>query len=618
VIGRRLSRLSENANAALAVAAVAGRDFDLDILERVTELGEDTLLGALDEAVTARLVVELPGSAGRFHFAHALVRETLYDELTTARRVRMHRRIAQTIEELHRDDADPPLAQLAYHWFESASAPDVEKAVDYSRRAGHRALSHLAYEEAVTHFERALQALEIADDHDDGARCDVLIDLADGRERAGDALHAKATFTEAIAIARRLRDPLRFAWAAAGFAGVLNVGVSNHEIISLLEEARGYFGDADGAAHSRVLARLAMEMYFAEDRRDMAPLAYAALEMARRVNDAPAEGYALNVVFAVHPGLEDVEKRLDITSKALRIGRETHDANVEHWGRMFHGFGLLEVGDVTGFEREIEAAEALNTTLRLRSIAWYPPLWRGALACMRGDLVEAERLAIEALTLGQQADDPAALQMFGVQFYALRREQGRMAEVEPTIRSMVAEFPAVPAWRLGLALLLAEEGQPDDARAELDLLGAHGFTDQPSDANWPTAMALVADAAFLIDAPEHAAPVYELLHPFEHRFVVVGQCADVYGSVARCLGELAATVRRYDDAIGHFERGIEADETRGATRMAIRGTWALAETLVRRDQPGDRAHAEALVADALPTAEELGLVVLAERLRSLG
>jgi tetratricopeptide (TPR) repeat protein len=618
VIGRRLTRLSDDANTALAVAAVAGRDFDLDVMERVTELGEDAVLAALDEAVSARLVVELPGPISRFHFAHALVRETLYDELTTARRVRMHRRIAQTIEGLHGDDPEPPLAQLAYHWFEAASAGDVDKAVDYSRRAGKQALCQLASEEAVGHFENALQALDLSDTDDLGARCDVLIDLADARDHTGETSLAKSTYQQAIELARKLDDPHRFAWAAMGFAGNFDVGAMHRDIVSLLDEADRRFGALETGARSRALSRLSMEFYFAEDRSRLRPLASGALDMARRVGDRAAEGFALNMVFALHDGLDQVETRLELTREALRIGRETNDANVEHWGRTFHGFALLEVGDVAAFEREVEAGEALNATVRLPSIAWYPSLWRAALASMRGDLAEFERCSIEALMLGQAAEDPVSLQMFGVQIYALRREQGRLSEVEPTIRGMVDEFPAIPAWRMGLALLLAEEARDVEAGEQLDVCGIHRFADQPDDANWPTTMALVADTAFLIGAADHAAVAYELFAPYAHRFIAIGQCADWYGSVARCLGELAATCGRLEEAVSHFEHGIAADENRGGLRMAIRGKWGLAHTLLRRDGPGDRDRAAELVAEALPTADRLGLVVLAERLRGLG
>ncbi|HZN15837.1 MAG TPA: AAA family ATPase, partial [Acidimicrobiales bacterium] len=459
VIGRRVSRLSDEANVALAAAAVAGRDFDLDVLEQVTELDEDRLLTAIDEAVTARLVVEVSGPTTRFHFAHALVRETLYDELTTARRVRMHRRIAQSLEALHGDDAEPPLAQLAYHWLESASAGDVDKAVNYATRAGKRAIAHLAYEEATGHFERALQALDLLDVDQAGTRCDALIDLADAHSRVGDKTGARATYQRAIDLARSLGDPQRFAWAAVGFAGDFEVGMMHPELVVLLDEARHMYGDVDSGDHARVLSRLSMEYYFAEDRGRLSVLAAGGLDMARRVGDRAAEGYALNMVFALHDGMDHVETRLELTSDALRIGQETNDANVEHWGRLFHGFALLEIGDLPAFERLVEEEEAFNATVRLPGIAWYAPLWRAALASMRGDLVESERLAIEALTLGQAAEDPVSLQMFGVQFYAIRREQGRTEEVEPSVRGMIESFPAIPAWRTGLALLLAEQGR---------------------------------------------------------------------------------------------------------------------------------------------------------------
>ena len=84
VVGRRLDRLSADANAVLSTAAVVGRDFDLDMVSTLSGVDEDTAVEALDDAVAARLVEET--AAGRYRFAHALVRSTLYDELTVTRR----------------------------------------------------------------------------------------------------------------------------------------------------------------------------------------------------------------------------------------------------------------------------------------------------------------------------------------------------------------------------------------------------------------------------------------------------------------------------------------------------------------------------------------------------
>ena len=91
---------------------------------------------------------------------HALIRETLYGELTTTRRVRLHRRVGEAIERLAHGRPDPPLADLAYHFVQAASADTADKAIDYATRAGDRAADALAHEEAARFYDMALQSLE--------------------------------------------------------------------------------------------------------------------------------------------------------------------------------------------------------------------------------------------------------------------------------------------------------------------------------------------------------------------------------------------------------------------------------------------------------------------------
>ena len=90
VIGRRLSRLSDDCNSVLTIASVIGRDFGLDALERASNLSGDRLLELLEEGVAAKVISEVPHTVGYYSFAHALIYETLYEELTTTRRVRLH------------------------------------------------------------------------------------------------------------------------------------------------------------------------------------------------------------------------------------------------------------------------------------------------------------------------------------------------------------------------------------------------------------------------------------------------------------------------------------------------------------------------------------------------
>ena len=106
IIERRLARLSEECDSVLTIASVIGRDFGIDALRRASGMSDEQLIDALEEAVGASLVREVPGAVGCYRFAHALVHETLNGQLTTTRRVRIH---GQTLQY-----ADNDGVKLAY------------------------------------------------------------------------------------------------------------------------------------------------------------------------------------------------------------------------------------------------------------------------------------------------------------------------------------------------------------------------------------------------------------------------------------------------------------------------------------------------------------------------
>ena len=196
-VGVRLARLGRDANELLAAAAVLGLECDAETLVGTAGLEPAAAEGALDEVLQARLL-RPAAAARRFEFAHALVREAVYDELNVLRRARLHR---QAAEALTARGEDAHLEEIATHLFEAAGTADARLAADALTRAGRRALERLAYEDAAERFARALQALELAGAEDDAGP--VLLARGDALLRAGEPAAAREAFSAAALIARR-------------------------------------------------------------------------------------------------------------------------------------------------------------------------------------------------------------------------------------------------------------------------------------------------------------------------------------------------------------------------------------------------------------------------------
>ena len=165
LIGRRLTRLSDPCNQTLAQASVLGRHFEFDVLAGMSELTEDELLRAIEEALSAQLILACEERRGEpvYTFVHALVRETLYEEQSLPRRQRLHRRAADAIEVAHARNLAAHVGALAVHHQLAGVKGDAAKAVQYSLAAGEAAQAVFAYEEAIQHWEAALEWLEGAD-----------------------------------------------------------------------------------------------------------------------------------------------------------------------------------------------------------------------------------------------------------------------------------------------------------------------------------------------------------------------------------------------------------------------------------------------------------------------
>jgi tetratricopeptide (TPR) repeat protein len=197
-----------------------------------------------------------------------------------------------------------------------------------------------------------------------------------------------------------------------------------------------------------------------------------------------------------------------------------------------------------------------------------------------------------------------ALRYGGAQLFALRREQGRLDEMEGPMRALAAQHPDNRGWRAALAFMYAELGREVEARAELEAVSASGLVSLPRDHNWLITLSFLGQASATLGEPDRADAIYRLLTPFAERVVVVTPGIACIGSVSHVLAVLATTLGRYDAAEKHFADAIATNTRLGAVPFVAHTQREWAAMLTAR---GDHARAGELVRQAADTYERLGM-----------
>jgi len=194
-VQRRADGLSPAARQLLGLAAVAGRRFDFALLQKLTQRDEAGLVQLVKELIAAQLVVE--ESAETFVFRHALTQQAVRADMLARERRALHRTIAEALETA---SPETRLAELAHHFYEAGA---WEKALDYSQRAGQKALSLYAISAAAEHFTRALESARQL-----GRRPPLALYLERGHayETLGDFERARADFESALELAQANGD----------------------------------------------------------------------------------------------------------------------------------------------------------------------------------------------------------------------------------------------------------------------------------------------------------------------------------------------------------------------------------------------------------------------------
>ncbi|WP_328301208.1 AAA family ATPase [Streptomyces sp. NBC_00435] len=553
VLRRRLVRLPDPVVAVLRLAAVAGREAEVEVLLGAADTDEDGVLGALEAGLLSGLLTE-PGP-GRIRFAHALVRDTLLADLSRLRATRMHGRIGAVLERLGRDD----VSALAHHFVRAASSATAARAVAYCLKAADLAEGRYAHDvaagllaEAVESFERipAGPGADRSTGDREAERADLLGRLVRAQVRAGAVMAARTVRHTAVDHAVGAgRDDLLIraftAWTEPTPWQTRPYGTVDRPVVALLERLLQRPG-LGAEVRCRLLCGYTAEL---SDSRIPA-VRTAAREAVALAGEAGGPALRAAALAAL---VRELDADLEGPERD-RLGREledlgaTHDLPVHHWyGLFIRSSAAAAEGDVAAVHRLVARYTDFARAYRMPGPAMVGEGVLATLAHIEGRTQDAERGYAAAAGAMVRQGSPHAAGHLAIATATLRASQGRLGESVDWARRVYEGFGAAAADLLAVAL--AEAGEAAQARKVLAQAG-------PLPENYLfkvfgtfRAMTLVA-----LGEPRGAEELYEALLPYADAPPPSSGFTVAVRPVAYTLGELSVLLGREDAAAGHFAR----------------------------------------------------------------
>jgi tetratricopeptide (TPR) repeat protein len=595
VIGKRLSGLSESCNKVLSVAAVIGRDFQMEVLQKVAGMSDDELFGALEEARKAAVIEERTGTGAKvsYRFAHAFFRQTLYEETIAPRRIRLHQQVARALEEVYRNRLDVHAAELAEHFSYSSDRVDLEKAVSYGEMAARRATDVYSYGEAVRLLEQALKVQDVLNPDEKLKRCDLLLALGWARFYNHEYRHIlDSEAPVALALAEGLADSGRACQACllASFA-ISGIG------------AGAAYGTAEAAKWIEAFDRYAppdtIERAWADQAlggrkiaaRDIAgawPLFRQSTLLAQKLGNVSAfVNCGGDYLWYCPPSAEHVEEARQIAGEMRRFWHKADPFSMA-WGMEAAGSFLLRLGERTegeGIHREEMESERFAGMPARR---YYLPYLRACYHIMDGQLEDAAECYDDVLKFGPETGAPLMAAVYAT--FSGPRLGGYLGWGREGLSRLEqwgqAAGLSVPVPADTRAYYLACGGEREEVMTMLDEIAGHYVAEPERTRHSFPALVLLLETAVLANHTRATETLFNLL---------VGGVYKTSGlnnptCVARHLGGAAGLLGRHEEARKHYKEAIKV-----CTAMRFRPELALTRLqlaeLLLEHYPKERAAA---------------------------
>jgi DNA-binding winged helix-turn-helix (wHTH) protein/tetratricopeptide (TPR) repeat protein len=613
LIARRLEPISPVCAEVLAATAVAGSEIPLALLRDVTELGASALATGIEEAVGQRLLARVERAQPRVRFCHGVMREVVYEGTTPGLRARLHRRVARALE---REDGEARSASaLAHHYGRALIGGDPEKAIHYALRAGEQALLAYAFEEAASHYENALDALEAGDPLDAARAARAALGAARAHALCARGGRALALASRATLLARRSRSARLFREAAVVFCELQPSYARDPRAPALLEEALARAGERDLAVRARLVALRGLMAFVDAKRAVHERESCAALALARRSGDPGALLEALRVrsLALSHPSSEEEWRRC--YQERIALAEANGDAIHAFEARQHRLEHRLQRGDMAGVAEDSKEMDEIAARVRSPSMAAGLLRIRAALAIASGPVAEARRLAEQAFAAGQRVDAEESWAIAQLQIGSALGFEDRYAEIAADVRRGTHSHPQVSLFRASEIFLLTESGELAEAERRLREIARDDFAALASDVSSAVSLSNLAFSCARVGCRDLAERLLERLRPYAGRTLTL---LSVYsaGCASRWLGLLASSLGRDAEADAHFETALSVDRANGARVWEAHSALEYARALERRGG-AHAARARELAQRALAASERLGIAFTARGAREL-
>jgi len=565
-LGKRLETLSEDARTALSLAAILGREFDMDVLLSMSEWNEDRLLDALDEAVKAQLITELRMHGKETHrFAHALLAQVIYDAINTRRRARFHQQAGESMERVHARKLEEHVEELAYH-FSRAPSNAADKAVTYGLRAAEKAVAVYAHDQAIRYYTEVLEALHDLDDSQTEVRAWEL--MGDAKMRLYYVKEAIAAYEKALVVQKQdalteAQDHCRLSFKL----GELIIKEQRDPIRArqYLEQALASSAAPAGSPQrAKCIAALAICLV-EEGRLDEAfEQAQSALELAEGLAHADGIASACGALCSVHEARGDLVSYAQVSERQVTALDKCNDFSGIFEAYSHHEYTSIIRGDYEQAKR-VDLA-GLELCQKFNAPGWEVRMLTGYIW-----VLDKQGLWTEALEHGRRvsllADRVGCDMCFSYIYMALAEIEAKLGHREQSqgridsALSIISQLPQPPMqtvrWRFFSHVFLEEW---KDAWAVVEEARALAYPDIASTPfarfNW--SLMLPEAAARAGHWSEAERLVGETLAFFEKQGSPLGVASSHFA-----LGLTHTGQQKWDEALTEYQQALEGFQTLG-------------------------------------------------------